>query len=392
MDNPSHDHARQSRITPHQSAVSRDDVSQEDLIGLGRSSIRKNYYAELKRSLSELQRFRDLLDRSNDGVFLIGFPDLLILDCNQAAAYLLEKENGCVGGCTMLTDVLQPDELNGLAAFCEQSKVEDSYTWVVHFRRSTTTPVTAEVTLRRVQYDEREFLVGTAHDITERELLTEQLRNSLREKDVMLREIHHRVGNNYQLINSLLALELSFSGSSTAADVAVSTDSLGHRLVRNTIDRVQSMAAIHADLYRANDFQRVAMLPLTQSLLHRVIASRVQTTRDIEVTVTGSPIELDMGTAVPVSLLLNELTTNAIEHVYRKQGAMTVTVSWEQEGEKVLLCFHDDGLGMPAHIDIHNPKTLGLSLIANLARQAHAELSYTFKQGAEFQLRFPYKL
>lgn len=381
-----------------QEDVFRDDVSQDELIGLGKSSIRKNYYADLQRSLTELQRFRDLLDRSNDGILLISFPELEILDCNQAAAYLLEKEDGCAGGCTVLTDVLEPHDIDGLEEFCARSKPEDSYTWVVQFRRNTDTPVTSEITLRRVQYGDREFLVGTAHDITERELLTHRLRNSLREKDVMLREIHHRVGNNYQLINSLLALELGFSGSGsgsstgTADDSAAANESLGHRLVRNTIDRVQSMATIHADLYRAESFDRIAMLPLTQALLHRVIAARVKSTKDIEVSVTGSPIELEMGIAVPVSLMLNELTTNSIEHVFRKHQRMTLNVRWETHEGNVQLSYTDDGPGLPPSVDIHNPRTLGLTLITNLAQQAHADLSYSSKRGAQFILTFSHKL
>ncbi len=400
MDNspqaPQWESNRQSqRREPRENAV-RDDVSQDALIGLGKSSIRKNYYADLQRSLTELQRFRDLLDRSNDGILLISFPELEILDCNQAAAYLLEKEDGCAGGCIVLTDVLEPHDIEGLEEFCIRSKDDDSYTWMVRFRRDTDSPVSAEITLRRVQYGDREFLVGTAHDITDRELLTQRLRNSLREKEVMLREIHHRVGNNYQLINSLLALELGFSSSGnvtgsdtgTADDSEATSASFGHRLVRNTIDRVQSMAAIHADLYRAENFDRIAMLPLTQALLHRVIAARVKSTKDIEVSVTGSPIELDMGRAVPVSLMLNELTTNSIEHVYRKQQRMTLNVRWETHEGNVQLKYSDDGPGLPPNLDIRNPGTLGLTLITNLAQQAHANLLYSSQQGAQFILTF----
>lgn len=374
-----------------------DDVSQDDLIGLGKSSIRKNYYADLQRSLTELQRFRDLLDRTNDGILLMSFPELEILDCNQAAAYLLEKEDGCAGSCTVLTDVLEPHDIDGLEDFCARSKAEDSYTWVVQFRRNTDTPVSAEITLRRVQYGDREFLVGTVHDITEREQLTQRLRNSLREKDVMLREIHHRVGNNYQLINSLLALELGFSGGGTGSDTGAAIDSaadaesLGHRLVRNTIDRVQSMATIHADLYRTEHFDRIAMLPLTQALLLRVIAARVKSTKDIEVSVAGSPIDLEIGTAVPVSLLLNELTTNSIEHVYHKHHHMTLNIRWEKHEGNVRLRYADDGPGLPPGIDVHNPRTLGLTLITNLAQQAHAVLEYSFSQGAQFILTFTHE-
>lgn len=230
-------------------------------------------------------------------------------------------------------------------------------------------------------YDEEGRLValeGIARDITDQKLAEERIRASLREKEVLLREIHHRVKNNLQVICSLLNLQ-----SRNLSDTAVL------KIFKECQNRIRSMALVHEKLYRSADLSRIDFSEYIQSLIyhlfhvHQVDSSRIHLRQDVEA------IQLDVNTAIPCGLILNELISNALKHAFPDDRKGEVYVQFRRRSDgKLLLSVRDDGVGLPEDLDIHKTPTLGMQIITLLAQQLDATLELERQPGTEFRLLF----
>lgn len=235
-------------------------------------------------------------------------------------------------------------------------------------------------------------LYGTGRDISEqkraeqeREVMTEELqklnsslRSSLRERDVLLQEIHHRVKNNLQVISSLINLQMR------KLDPGENRDTLAE-----CRQRVQAIALIHEKLYQAHDYARVPFADYVRSL----VASLWEmggTDGHVRLELTLEELELPVDQAIPCGLILSELVGNALKHGYPGGRSGTVKVSLQASQQRVLLTVCNDGLGLPAGFTQHGSSSLGLQLVETLARQLQGSLSV--ERGAEtaFKLSFPF--
>jgi PAS domain S-box-containing protein len=222
-----------------------------------------------------------------------------------------------------------------------------------------------------------ERLVGVTTDITERKLAEDALKASLLEKEVLLKEIHHRVKNNMQVISSLVALQ------------ADQLQDAGMRAILDEMaQRVRSMAMVHEKLYQSHDLAGVEFSDYARSLLnylwrsHATAASAVRLTLDLE------PVSLTVNTAVPCGLILNELVSNALKHAFRGRNGGEVTVSLHSAKGGIRLSIRDDGTGLPAGFDWKQTKSLGLRLVQMLAGQLHADVEVSSDRGTEFTITF----
>jgi two-component sensor histidine kinase len=207
-----------------------------------------------------------------------------------------------------------------------------------------------------------------------------QLKASLSEKETLLKEIHHRVKNNLQIISSLISLQ---------SDKI--TDPTQRRLFQDTRDRVKSMALVHEKLYQSKDLGRVEMAEYTRQLLtdlflvNGVIDSKIHLALQLE------SVFLPVDIAIPCGLILNELTTNAIKHAFddRPSGEISVRLRVESENEDMVdLTFADDGQGFPPDVDWRGSETLGLQLVRMLTEQLQGKIDMSNGRGTTFQLRF----
>jgi PAS domain S-box-containing protein len=222
------------------------------------------------------------------------------------------------------------------------------------------------------------LLQGVAFDITETKLAEAAARASLREKETLLKEIHHRVKNNLQVTSSLLRLQ---------ADRI--ENEFAKRALREGQDRIRSMALVHELLYRSKDLSRVDLgeyvRDLSRQLLrsHAVEPSQVR----IETKLAAVPVAIDL--AVPCGLILNELVSNALKHAFPAGRRGTVHIELRPRAGFDELIVRDDGVGMPAEVDFLTGSTLGLRLIRTLADQIEAELEVRATGGTEVRLRIP---
>ena len=221
-------------------------------------------------------------------------------------------------------------------------------------------------------------LVGVrASGELERLMFEEDTEASLREKEILLREIHHRVKNNLQIISSLLSLQERNVDNEAALQILA--ESRG---------RVASMALIHEQLYRSQTFSNIELEGYLLELLPRLVAS-FKGHRNIKLEIEAQSVKLCIDQAIPFGLLLNELVTNSLKHAFNGREGGTVRVRVLLDGDDMELLAEDDGVGLPSGLVLEEVSTLGLQIVTLLANQLRGTLCVMPAQGARFRLRFP---
>jgi PAS domain S-box-containing protein len=224
--------------------------------------------------------------------------------------------------------------------------------------------------------DNFEGFQGIARDITENSKATDQLKTSIKEKDVLLQEIHHRVKNNMQIISSLLNLQITYLDDEEAVN-----------LLKESQNRVRSMAIIHEKLYQSNDFTKINLTEYINSLVNGLFYS-YSMKKTINSIINVENVELNIETAVPVGLILNELISNSLKHGFN-EGKGEVYIKLKTVDDKYEMVVGDNGTGFPEDIDFRKTESLGLQLVNNLVNQIDGEIKMNTDKGTEFKITFP---
>lgn len=221
-------------------------------------------------------------------------------------------------------------------------------------------------------------IIGFGIDITDRKKAEEQIRRDLEEKEVLLKEIHHRVKNNMNIVKSLLTLQ-SRKIESKGQAVAALTESC---------NRIYTMALIHDQLYKSENLLQIDMKTYIDIMTHRLKMSH-SNKKDIQITLKVEGVYLDIHFAIPCGLILNELITNAFKHAFAGKPKGLIRISFQLlKNKSYKLTVGDNGVGLPQDIDIKNSQTLGLELINILCDQIHGKLEIKRKKGTTFIIRF----
>ncbi len=219
-------------------------------------------------------------------------------------------------------------------------------------------------------------ILGTILDITDRKEAEEKVRRSLREKDVLLKEIHHRVKNNMQIISSLLNLQ-----------AASTADPSAREILSESRQRVRSMALIHETLYQSDNFSDIDL----DEYIRRIVIPLFHSYKrdDIGCSISVQPMKLTMDAAVPCGLIVNELVSNALKYAFPSGAAGTVSVSIAvDDGHTVLLDVCDDGIGMPSTVRPESVQTLGLQLVNSLVHQLEGSMQIDSHKGTHVHVAF----
>jgi len=226
--------------------------------------------------------------------------------------------------------------------------------------------------------DPEEHIVAFVSDITERKRAEAQVRASLQEHEVLLKEIHHRVKNNLQIIASLVSLQ----GRDLPAEVQ-------RELFDDVHDRVRSMALVHEKLYQSPSLSCIDFADYASSLLTHLWRAHGASRSGVRLVQRFERVLLSIEEAVPCGLILNELVSNALKHAFRDRGAGELVVTLEAGPDgRVRLGVVDDGWGMPPGVDWEQSRSLGLRLVRMLAAQLRASVTLTNGAGCAFSVAF----
>ncbi|MGA9140817.1 MAG: CHASE4 domain-containing protein [Methanocella sp.] len=219
---------------------------------------------------------------------------------------------------------------------------------------------------------------AVGRDITELVRNQEQIRGSLKEKDALLKEIHHRVKNNLQIISSMLSLQ-----------EARVVDRASKEMLLDSRNRIKTMALIHEKLYGSFDLSRVNFAEYVRSLMGHIRSTYGSSNDRVSIRVDVEDISLNIDTAIPLGLIVNELATNSFKHAFPGGMGGEIFVELHRSGEKqYLLTVGDTGIGMPPDFDVEHTTSLGLQLVNALVQQIDSEVTIAREKGTVFRITF----
>ncbi|MEW6585853.1 MAG: PAS domain-containing protein [Nitrospirota bacterium] len=229
-------------------------------------------------------------------------------------------------------------------------------------------------------YAPPDLVLVHAEDITERKLAEEKLIDSLREKEVLLREIHHRVKNNMQVVTSLLKLQ-----------AASLRDKEARTALKDSQNRVRAMALIHEKLYQAKDLAKIDVAEYIESLVREVYAAYGADPSNVVLNSSVERLVLGVDVAIPCGLIINELLSNALKYAFPSGRSGEIGIQFRRKNDDTVeMVVSDSGIGMPEEIDINSTETLGLHLVTMLTRdQLGGTIDIDRSSGTSFHIEFP---
>lgn len=220
-----------------------------------------------------------------------------------------------------------------------------------------------------------------AHEITDKKIAEKQLKQSLSEKEVLLKEVHHRVKNNLQVISSILNLQSSYVKDNNTLNI-----------LRESQNRIKSMSFIHESLYQNTNFSAIKFSEYIDKL-SRNLVNTYAFGKNIELKSDLDPVAVSLDQAIPCGLILNELISNALKYAFigKPEGVVELTLKEEEiDGKetKVIITVKDNGIGMPLSFDVDNADSLGLQLVYTLIDQLEGTINVDTQKGTKYLITF----
>jgi PAS domain S-box-containing protein len=221
-------------------------------------------------------------------------------------------------------------------------------------------------------------IVGTEQDITEHKIAEEKIKSSLKEKEMLLQEIHHRVKNNLQVISSLLRLQSRFIKDQNSIDI-----------FKETQNRVRSIAILHEKLYQSDNLAKIKIDEYVQILAEDLMYFYELEESNINMILDIDDVSLNIETAIPCGLLINEMVANSLKYAFpnQKNGEIKIELHSNNE-DQFNLTVGDNGVGIPEEIDPEKAETFGMQLIKYLTKQLKGTIELDNNNGTKYQLKF----
>ena len=354
-------------------------------LGLFKSSFEVPYEklaeAGEKRFHEVEEKFRSLFDNANDAIIITDLENR-VTSWNKSAERIFgwtEKEMLGENFMPMAFDQKLQAENEQIIRNAISGGAVSGIETVLTRKDGARIDVSMTVSPLRNTNQEVVGLSGIFRDITERKRAEEQIKESLKEKEVLLREIHHRVKNNMQIISSLLRLQSASIKDKKSID-----------MYKDSQNRIISMSLIHEKLYHSGDIARIDIKEYIRDLVAGLFESYGVNTGKVALNIKAENISLGINSAIPCGLIINEIVSNSLKYAFPgdKRGEIKIDLR-SIEGNYFELLISDNGIGLPKEMDIKKTDSWGLRLVSILAEnQLQGELTVNRNYGTEFRIKF----
>lgn len=345
---------------------------------------------KIQKKLEKREKeYKELINSSSFGIVITRKRKIIF--SNQKASNILnyDNPNELIGLDSL--EILLSEEINLYDNQIEDLKNGISVPFMnysVKKKDGSLTDVECKPSL--ILFEEKKSILLSFLDISDKkkiEAATEKIKatekfNSIletqhKEKEGLLKEAHHRVKNNMQIISSILNLQSNYISKPELTSI-----------IMDSQNRINSMALIHEKLYNTNDFSNIYFDTYISDLSHSLVSSYNYGKIDIKLKLKLEKIQLSLNNAIPLGLILNELISNSLKYAFTDREKGRLTISFSCVNEEIIFKFKDDGIGLPKEIDFMKTKTLGLQLVNTLVEQLRGEISLKIKNGVCFTIKF----
>lgn len=326
-------------------------------------------FKKIEQTLDESEsKYRSLFEMSDDAILVI--ENEKFVDCNRAVVKMLgykNKKDLLNTHPSELSPLKQPDgrfsyEKAGEMMELALKNGSHHFEWIHTKANGENFPV--EVWLSSLKYKGRKLINTIWRDLTQKKKAENLILKSIEEKEILLKEIHHRVKNNLQIICSLLNLQ-----SENIHNVQLK------QILQQSKYRVESMAKIHEMLYKSKDMSKINFADYVFELATTLISSTKRITHNIKLKIDIKDVYFTINTAIPVGLLINEIITNSVKHGFKenKKGEITISIA-EKNNKNLEMRIGDNGIGYANNFVPENLNSLGFQLIISLVNQLNGTI------------------
>ena len=381
------------------------------------SLLEKQVYEKTVKLKKSEQEYRGLYENAHDAILIITPGEEKILEANQRACELYGFDRSEFIG--MSLESISKDKIKGKQEIKKTMEAGKYHNFETVQYRKNRTEMFLEINASIVDFKGQKAILSINRDITERKRseaelkkyhlhledmvkkrtaeLTEaniqlkkeinerkqaeeQIKASLEEKEVLLKEIHHRVKNNLQIISSLLDLQSGYINDKKTLDV-----------LKNSRERVYAMALTHEKLYESKDLSKIDFREYIHSLIIHLFDSYSLKTGQVQLKMQIEDVVLDIETAIPLGLIINELVSNSLKHAFPagRNGELQVILGKSEDKEyDYILIAGDNGIGFPDHLDFQHSNSLGMVLVHSLVKKLKGVIDLERKDGTRFTIKF----
>jgi len=324
------------------------------------------------------KKYRELMETATDAIFIVDAETGIFVDVNRSAEELTGKKRDELIG--MHQKYLHPPEKAEYSSDTFRKTVSTPMAFVtdLYVIHKDGREIPVEISTNIIESGGRKLIQGIFRDITDRKKAEEQIKSSLKEKEVLIKEIHHRTKNNMQVISSLLNLQSELI-----------TDKRYIEMFEDSRNRIRSMALVHEKLYQSNDLTNIDFHNYVKNLSSGLQMSYKVSSAQIAIDIQEEVMDLPIDTAIPCGLIINELISNSLKYAFPDGKKGTIVIAFKETAGGYELRISDNGAGIPEDIDIRKTRSLGLQLIVNLVEhQLQGEIVLDRSHGTEFVIRF----
>jgi len=323
-------------------------------------------------------KFRNLAEKSPNMIFINKRGRVVYANkkCEEIMGYSVEE---FLSVDFNFFKIIAPDSLDQIKKnFSKHLKNQEVAPYEYGLVTKNGKRIDAIITTQLIPYGDDSAILGIITDITDRKKTEEKIMSSLKEKEVLLREIHHRVKNNMQIITSLLRLQAS-----QIEDPKI------QKTFNLSQNRIKSMSLVHESLYQSDNLTRINFSDYIHKMTTHVYSLFRQDKQVIDINYDLEDVYLDINKAIPFGLIINELITNALKHAFPsgENGEIELKLRQVESGE-VIFYVKDNGVGILEDVNIKKPETLGLQLVYDLARQLGGSVEFEFEKGTSAKVIF----